>query len=85
MAPPATQLPKSLFGRHRLLAPSTGVFVSPICLGTMNFGGVMSYSSGECTKETASKILEYFYEQGGNFLDTASSYQGEESEKWLGE
>ncbi|KAJ4213280.1 hypothetical protein NW759_011122 [Fusarium solani] len=45
----------------------------------------MNDSLGECTKETAFEILDYFYEQGGNFLDTASSYQGEESEKWLGE
>ncbi|KAL6412424.1 alcohol dehydrogenase [Ilyonectria robusta] len=85
MAPPAIPPPKSPLGRHRLLAPTAGVFVSPICLGTMNFGGVMNDSLGECSKETAFEILDYFYEQGGNFLDTASSYQGEESEKWLGE
>jgi len=29
--------------------------------------------------------LDYFYEQGGNFIDTANNYQNEESEKWLGE
>ncbi|CAG9975949.1 unnamed protein product [Clonostachys byssicola] len=85
MAPPNLEPPKSLLGRHRLLAPTAGVFVSPICLGTMNFGGVMDDSLGECTKETAFEILDYFYEKGGNFLDTASSYQAEESEKWLGE
>ncbi|UPK95699.1 hypothetical protein LCI18_006634 [Fusarium solani-melongenae] len=85
MAPPTVPAPRSLLGRHRLLAPTAGVFVSPICLGTMNFGSVMNDSLGECTKETAFEILDYFYEQGGNFLDTASSYQGEESEKWLGE
>ncbi|KAI8654145.1 Aldo-ket-red domain-containing protein [Fusarium sp. Ph1] len=85
MAPPTVLAPKSLLGRHRLLAPTAGVFVSPICLGTMNFGSVMNDSLGECTKETAFEILDYFYGQGGNFLDTASSYQGEESEKWLGE
>ncbi|KAI8712678.1 Aldo-ket-red domain-containing protein [Fusarium sp. LHS14.1] len=85
MAPPTVRPPKSLLGRHRLLAPTAGVFVSPICLRTMNFGSVMNDSLGECTKETAFEILDYFYEQGGNFLDTASSYQGEESEKWLGE
>lgn len=33
-APP----PKSLLGRHRLLAPTASVYVSPICLGAMNFG-----------------------------------------------
>ncbi|KAI9733108.1 MAG: hypothetical protein M1834_003655 [Cirrosporium novae-zelandiae] len=40
---------------------------------------------GECTKETAFEILDFFFEQGGNFIDTANAYQGEESEEWLGE
>ncbi len=30
-------------------------------------------------------MLDYFYEQGGNFIDTASSYQQGESEQWIGE
>jgi len=30
--------PKTLLGRHRPLAPSAAVKVSPLCLGTMNFG-----------------------------------------------
>lgn len=33
-APP----PKSHLGRYRLLAPTAGVKVSPLCLGAMNFG-----------------------------------------------
>lgn len=32
--PPAA--PKSLLGRHRLLAPSASVRVSPLCLGGMS-------------------------------------------------
>jgi hypothetical protein len=36
-APPAP-IPKSLLGRHRLLSPTAGVLVSPLCLGAMNFG-----------------------------------------------
>lgn len=35
-APAAT--PKSRLGRYRLLAPTAGVKVSPLCLGAMNFG-----------------------------------------------
>ena len=35
-APAAT--PKSHLGRYRLLAPTAGVKVSPLCLGAMNFG-----------------------------------------------
>jgi aryl-alcohol dehydrogenase-like predicted oxidoreductase len=30
--------PKRVLGYHRVLAPSAGVKVSPLCLGTMNFG-----------------------------------------------
>lgn len=30
-------------------------------------------------------MLDYFYEQGGNFIDTAVNYQLGESEQWLGE
>lgn len=35
--PPAPK-PKSLLGYHRILSPTAGVRVSPLCLGAMNFG-----------------------------------------------
>ncbi|KAL9603866.1 MAG: hypothetical protein Q9179_002053 [Wetmoreana sp. 5 TL-2023] len=76
---------KSVLGRHRILAPSAGVRVSPICLGAMNFGNAWTNVMGECSKETAWEMLDYFYDQGGNFIDTASNYQAGESEQWLGE
>lgn len=59
--------------------------MSPLCLGAMNFGEAWKESLGECTKETAFAILDHFYEQGGNFIDTAVNYQLGESEQWLGE
>lgn len=34
-APPE---PKSALGRYRLLSPSAAIKVSPLALGTMNFG-----------------------------------------------
>lgn len=40
---------------------------------------------GECNKENSFAMLDYFYESGGNFIDTANGYQGEESETWIGE
>lgn len=40
---------------------------------------------GECSKETTFSILDYFYSQGGNFIDTACNYQNEQSEMWIGE
>ncbi|KAF1832216.1 Aldo/keto reductase [Decorospora gaudefroyi] len=78
-------VPVSLLGRHRILSPTAGVRVSPLCLGCMNFGEAWKASLGECTKETAFQMLDYFYAQGGNFLDTAVNYQYGESEQWIGE
>jgi len=40
---------------------------------------------GDITKAEVFKILDTYYEQGGNFIDTANNYQDEESEKWIGE
>ncbi|KAF6217634.1 hypothetical protein HO133_006736 [Letharia lupina] len=77
--------PKSLLGYQRILAPTAGVRVSPLCLGAMNFGEAWSGFLGECNKETSFGMLDYFFENGGNFIDTANNYQGEETEKWLGE
>ncbi|KAJ5558297.1 hypothetical protein N7535_008510 [Penicillium sp. DV-2018c] len=82
-APAAT--PKSHLGRYRLLSPTAGVKVSPLCLGAMNFGEGWKKGLGECNKETSFAILDTYYENGGNFIDTANNYQAEESEKWVGE
>jgi hypothetical protein len=86
MAFQAAKLPKSLLGYHRLLAPTAGVKVSPLCLGGMSFGDawygprVISVNyfwhhsrkdlMGECPKEKAFELLDYFHSQGGNFVDT---------------
>ncbi|RDL39948.1 IN2-2 protein [Venustampulla echinocandica] len=77
--------PKKPLGQYRLLAPNASIWVSPLCLGTMNFGKAWVDFMGECDQKTANEILDYYYEQGGNFLDTANNYQDEESEKWIGE
>ncbi|UZJ53712.1 hypothetical protein CBS101457_003032 [Exobasidium rhododendri] len=82
MPPPA---PKSLLGRHRQLAPTASVKVSPLCLGTMTFGDAHQERYGVCSKEDSFKMLDHFYEQGGNFLDTANAYRDEQSEQWVGE
>ncbi|KAH8681531.1 norsolorinic acid reductase [Xylariales sp. PMI_506] len=81
MAPP----PKGPLGRYRLLSPSASVRVSPLCLGGMNFGNAWKDYMGACDKATTEKILDYFYEQGGNFIDTSNNYQFEESEQWIGD
>ncbi len=45
----------------------TGLKVSEICLGTMQFGWTAD-------EQTSFKILDAFYEAGGNFIDTADVY-----------
>ncbi|OJJ98575.1 hypothetical protein ASPACDRAFT_122437 [Aspergillus aculeatus ATCC 16872] len=75
----------SPLGRYRQLAPTASVRVSPLCLGAMTLGRAHSERYGEVSKETAFEILDHFYENGGNFIDTANVYRDGESEQWLGE
>lgn len=77
--------PKSLLGYHRQLAPSAAVKVSPLCLGGMSFGEAWKNALGSCDKKTTYEILDFFKDNGGNFIDTASNYQDEESEIWIGD
>lgn len=51
----------------------------------MNFGNAWEGFLGKCDKTQTFAILDYFYGSGGNFIDTANGYQGEESETWIGE
>ncbi|KAL8677171.1 MAG: hypothetical protein Q9186_006374 [Xanthomendoza sp. 1 TL-2023] len=82
---PTAPKPKSLLGYHRILSPTAGLRVSPICLGAMNFGNAWQQLMGACDKKTTFGILDYFYDNGGNFIDTSNNYQQEESETWIGE
>ncbi|KAJ5966824.1 Aldo/keto reductase [Penicillium viridicatum] len=83
MPPPPP--PKSALGRHRLLAPSASVRVSPLSLGGMSLGDNWKGMMGECTKEQAFELLDTYYDLGGNFIDTANMYQFGQSEEWIGE
>ncbi|KAI0168835.1 norsolorinic acid reductase [Hypoxylon sp. FL1284] len=77
--------PTNPLGYPRLISPSAGLRVSPLCLGAMNFGNNWSDFMGECTKEQAFGLMDAYYEMGGNFIDTANTYQDEQSETWVGE
>lgn len=66
--------PACLLGYHRQLSPSAAVKVSPICLGAMGFGTSWADFMGACDKEQSFKLLDYFYRNGGNFVDTLSSH-----------
>ena len=60
---------------HRRLGRN-GVLVSPLCLGTMNFGG--------STNEADSiRIIHAAMDGGINFVDTANSYNKGESGQYL--
>ena len=65
---------------YRLLGPS-GVKVSSLCLGTMNFGNEERWG---CDEATSREIIDQFMEAGGNFIDTANVYAGGRSEEILG-
>ncbi len=62
--------PVSQLSYQRVLCPAASVRVSPLCLGSMNFGDAWADSMGKCDKKTTFEILDYYYEQGGNFIDT---------------
>ncbi|GAM85133.1 hypothetical protein ANO11243_031370 [Dothideomycetidae sp. 11243] len=82
---PDAPQPKSVLGFHRILSSTAGVRVSPLCLGAMNFGDAWQAYMGKCDKKQTFAILDYFYEQGGNFIDTSNNYQSQESEMWIGD
>ncbi|KIW30650.1 hypothetical protein, variant 1 [Cladophialophora immunda] len=81
---PAPEPPTEL-GRYRVLSPTAGVRVSPLCLGAMSLGDAWSPGMGSMNKEQSFKLLDAYFEAGGNFIDTANNYQDEQSEKWIGE
>src|ERR1700735_1121867 len=62
----------------------SGLRVSPFCLGTMTFGEDLGGGFGASVPDSE-KILAYYLEQGGNFLDTANAYTSGHSEKIIGD
>ena len=55
----------------------TGLKVSKFCLGTMMFGG-------QTDEEESIRIIEYAFDNGVNFFDTADTYAGGRSEEIVG-
>ena len=51
----------------------------------MTFGTVDNQRYGICSKESAFAIMDLFYSEGGNFIDTANTYRHGQSEQWVGE
>ncbi|TEB20739.1 Aldo/keto reductase [Coprinellus micaceus] len=72
-------------GHLRQLSSRAGVHVSPFQLGGMSIGESpwAQVGMGNMTKESSFKLLDTFWEQGGNFIDTAGNYQDGTSEKFI--
>jgi aryl-alcohol dehydrogenase-like predicted oxidoreductase len=62
--------PQSGLARYRVLSPNAGVHVSPIQLGGMSIGDQWT-GLGAMTKESSFKLLDAYFDHGGNFIDTA--------------
>jgi len=68
---------KTPLARYRLLSPNAGLRVSPLQLGAMSIGDNNDMFHGEgmgaMNKESSFKLLDAYYDAGGNFIDTASN------------
>ncbi|MEU4192058.1 aldo/keto reductase [Kribbella sp. NPDC026611] len=62
----------------------SGLRVSRLALGTMNFGTAGFHAPYGKTEDDASAIFSTYVEAGGNFIDTADFYTAGESERILG-
>ncbi|PCH40477.1 aryl-alcohol dehydrogenase [Wolfiporia cocos MD-104 SS10] len=79
--PPPTRL-----GRYRQLAPRAAIHVSPLVLGGMSIGTQWAqHGFGAMDKDSSFKLLDAYFDAGGNFIDTASNYQEGTSEELIGE
>ena len=66
--------PRTKLGVHRPLAPLAGLHVSPIQLGAMSIGDKWEkMGMGAMDKEQSFKLLDAYYDAGGNFIDTANN------------
>ncbi len=59
---------------------SSGVAVSELCLGAMNFGNTRI----GVDERTSRAVMDAYFEAGGNFVDTADAYSGGVSEEIVG-
>ncbi len=63
--------------KYNTLGKAAGIKVSNYCLGTMMFGG-------QTSEADSLSIMDYAYEHGCNFFDTACNYTEGNSEKAVG-
>src|SRR5213078_1731883 len=63
---------------------STGLEVTPLCIGTAPLGSMPQTFTYEVPEERALATIRAFFASPLNFLDTAASYGDGESERRLG-
>lgn len=68
--------------RYKIFGQRTGLRVSELALGAGNFGTRWGHGA---VRPEAQKVFDSYVEAGGNFIDTADSYQFGESEELVGE
>ena len=68
--------------RYRLFGKGTGLRVSELALGCGTFGTQWGYGADPTESR---RMFNLYVEAGGNFLDTADSYQFGQSEELLGD
>ncbi|TFY67120.1 hypothetical protein EVG20_g4052 [Dentipellis fragilis] len=86
MSLPPPLVPPTALAHYRVLSPTAGVRVSPLQLGAMSIGDKWAKAGmGSMDKESSFKLLDAYFDAGGNFIDTANAYQEESSEEFIGE
>jgi aryl-alcohol dehydrogenase-like predicted oxidoreductase len=68
--------------RYKTFGRRAGLRVSELALGAANFGTRWGYGAA---RGDAKEIFDAYVKAGGNFIDTADSYQFGESEELVGE
>ncbi|KAL5499227.1 AAD14_2 [Sanghuangporus vaninii] len=77
---------KTALGRYRILSLLAGIRVSPLQLGAMSIGDQWDkLGMDTMDKEASFRLLDAFFDAGGNFIDTANNYQDETSDMFIGE
>jgi aryl-alcohol dehydrogenase-like predicted oxidoreductase len=69
-APPPA--PPTKLGVYRTLSSLAGIHVSPLQLGAMSIGDKWD-GMGSMDKESSFKLLDAYFDKGGNFIDTANN------------
>jgi aryl-alcohol dehydrogenase-like predicted oxidoreductase len=68
--------------QYKTFGRRTGLRVSELALGTGNFGTGWGHGA---ERDEAKRVFDGYVEAGGNFIDTADSYQVGQSETLVGE